>query len=76
VSKTTQSSLSFWSVAVIAAAFALVSSVQLGKAIGAEMLRHGVGKPAAEPPPISARVDEVVGGQPFKPGSPGQPEAY
>ncbi|HYK54767.1 MAG TPA: hypothetical protein VEV38_14690 [Candidatus Eremiobacteraceae bacterium] len=68
------SSLSFWSVALAAAAIALFSSVQLGKAIGGELLAHGVvGKSVAQAPPVSVTRSEVVGARPFVAGAPGQP---
>ena len=68
------SSLSFWSVALAAAAIALFSSVQLGKAIGGELLAHDVvARSVAQAPPASAARSEVVGARPFVAGAPGQP---
>ena len=68
------SAFSFWSAALGAAAIALFSSVQLGKAIGGELLAHGVvGKNVAQAPPVSATRSEVVGARPFVAGAPGQP---
>jgi hypothetical protein len=64
---------SFWPAALVAAAVVLFSSVQLGKAIGAEMLAHGMGaKAVAQTPPASAVASEVVGARPFIAGAPGQ----
>jgi len=67
------SGLSFWSAALAVAAIALFSSVQLGKAIGGQLLARGVvGKSVAQAPPVSATRSEVVGARPFVAGAPGQ----
>lgn len=74
MTKLKTSPFAFWSVALAAAAIALFSSVQLGKAIGGELLAHGVvAKSVAQAPPISAAKSEVVGARPFVAGAPGQP---
>lgn len=65
---------SFWPAALVAAVVVLLLSIQLGKAIGAEMLAHGIGggKSVAQAPPASAAASEVVGARPFVAGAPGQ----
>jgi len=53
----------FWPAATTAAAVALAVSVQAGKLIGEELLRHGFGTPTGVSAVTAQVPPEVLGGQ-------------